>query len=250
MQQRSGNGGVDATGHRHQNAETLIHPSIVAVEAPLPLAAAARRASVPRGGYDRRVKRILIAVCATAVLAACSRGGVQVTPASTAPSSTPVATASATATSTAVPTPASGASRLVALNGTRCVGQWRNATAGTSGAFATRIEAGGSGGAIRFEVGGSVFGGSGGTLEAPFRLVGEEMEVEAQSDFLGRVSLRIPLDGKARGTLQGMSGLGPASVATITDYSFVNNSLAVTLRVEPGGGRPVQTSTVEAACSR
>ena len=110
--------------------------------------------------------------------------------------------------------------------------------------------AGGSGGAIRFEVGGPVFGGSGGTFEAPFRLVGEEMEVEAHSDFLGHMSLRIPLDGKATGTLQGMSGLGPASMATITDYSFANNALAVTLRVEPGGGRPVQTSTVEAACSR
>ena len=58
------------------------------------------------------------------------------------------------------------------------------------------------------------------------------------------------LDGKATGTLQGMAGLGPASLATITDYSFTDNRLAVTLRVEPGGGRPVQTSTVEAACSR
>lgn len=194
------------------------------------------------------MKPLLLAVCAVALLTACSRGGVQVTPAAATPSGTPTATTSVT--STAAPTAASGASRLVALNGTRCVGQWRNATAGTSGAFATRIEAGGSGGAIRFEVGGPVFGGSGGTLEAPFRLVGEEMEVEAQSDFLGHMSLRIPLDGKARGTLQGMTGLGPGSLATITDYSFENNRLAVTLRVEPGGGRPVQTSTVEAACSR
>lgn len=208
-------------------------------------------------GYDRAMKRptthLLLAACALAVLCACSRGGVQVTSAgSTTPTSTAVAstTAAASSTSTAAPTQASGASRLLALNGTRCVGQWRNATAGTSGAFATRIEAGGSGGAIRFEVGGPVFGGSGGTFEAPFRLVGEEMEIEAHSDFLGHMSLRIPLDGKATGTLQGMSGLGPASTATITDYSFANNSLAVTLRVEPGGGRPVQTSTVEAACSR
>lgn len=209
-----------------------------------------------RYGYDRAMTRrptlLLLAAAALVVLGACSRGGVQIAPASPTPTSTAVAsaTASAISTSTAAPTPASGANRLVALNGTRCVGQWRNTTMGTSGAFATRIEAGGSGGAIRFEVGGPVFGGSGGTFEAPFRLVGEEMEIEAHSDFLGHMSLRIPLDGKATGTLQGMSGLGPASMATITDYSFANNSLAVTLRVEPGGGRPPQTSTVEAACSR
>ena len=198
------------------------------------------------------MKRLILLGCTVLLLTACSRGGVQVTPAGTTPTST--ATASATAAATGTPaaalTPASGANRLLALNGTRCVGQWRNATAGTSGAFATRIEAGGSGGAIRFEVGGPVFGGSGGTFEAPFRLVGEEMEIEAISDFLGHMSLRIPLGGKATGTLQGMSGLGPASMATITDYSFANNSLAVTLRVEPGGGRAVQTSTIEAACSR
>lgn len=197
--------------------------------------------------------RLLLVACAASLLLACSRGGVQVTPSSATPSTSAVASASARATGTATaapPTPASGAARLVALNGTRCVGQWRNATAGTSGAFATRIEAGGSGGAIRFEVGGPVFGGSGGTFEAPFRLVDNEMEIEAHSDFLGHMSLRVPLDGKARGTLQGMTGLGPASMATITDYTFENNRLAVTLRVEPGAGRPVQTSTVEAACSR
>jgi hypothetical protein len=176
---------------------------------------------------------------------------VQVAPASATATSTVSASATGSVgASPAAPTPASGASRLLALNGTRCVGQWRNATAGTSGALASRIEAGGSGGAIRFEVGGPVFGGSGGTFEAPFRLVGEEIEIEAHSDFLGHMSLRIPLDGKATGTLQGMSGLGPASMATITEYSFADNTLAVTLRVEPGGGRPVQTSKVEAACSR
>lgn len=204
----------------------------------------------------KRYLSILGAAAALAILGAgCSRGGVQVSP-STSTATTNAATRatgtpSASATPSAVPpTPASGASRLVALNGTRCVGQWRNATTGTSGAFATHLEAGGSGGAIRLEVGGAVFGGSGGVFEAPFRLVGEEMEIEAHSDFLGHMSLRIPLDGKATGTLQGMSGLGPRSMATITDYSFANNALAITLRVEPGDGRPVQTSRVEAACSR
>ena len=198
----------------------------------------------------------LLGACVAMTLAAgCSRGGVQVSPADA--TRTPTTAAATTATSSAgvtpsvaPPTPASGAAKLVALNGTRCVGQWRNATTGASGAFATRLEAGGSGGAIRFEVGGAVFGGSGGVFEAPFRLVGEEMEIEAHSDFLGHMSLRIPLEGKASGTLQGMSGLGPRSMATITDYSFTNNALSVTLRVEPGDGRPVQTSAVEAACSR
>lgn len=204
----------------------------------------------------KRYLFFLGAAGALAILAAgCSRGGVQVSPSTSTTTSTAAAratgTPSASATPSAVaPTPASGASRLVALNGTRCVGQWRNATTGAFGAFATHLEAGGSGGAIRLEVGGAVFGGSGGVFEAPFRLVGEEMEIEAHSDFLGHMSLRIPLDGKATGTLQGMSGLGPRSMATITDYSFADNALAITLRVEPGDGRPIQTSRVEAACSR
>jgi hypothetical protein len=171
---------------------------------------------------------------------------------------TAIATAAPTAAATAAPKAGTasttvagpGPTSIAALNDLRCVGQWRNTTSGTSGAFAAHIEAGGGGGALTLELGGNVFGGDGGVVELPFRQVGNELEIEAHSAALGHVSARIGLDGKATGSLQGPPALGPRSTVTLTNYSFANNTLRFGLDIDFGDGRPHATSGVEAACTR
>lgn len=181
---------------------------------------------------------------AAAVLAACSRGP-------RAPAPTPPPSPTATPTPSATATLPAGFAGLAALNGLRCVGQWRNTTFGSAGAFAARLEAGGGGGAITFEVGGNVFGGTGGVFEAPFRLVGQTLEIDARSDFLGRMQARIGLDGKATGSLTAPPALGPRSQVTLTEYALgADRVLRFTLRIDFGDGRPPATSVVEAACAR
>jgi len=168
-------------------------------------------------------------------------------PATPAP---PVVTATST-TASATPDVSPGAlASLAALNGLRCSGQWRNSTLGTSGALSVRLEAGGGGGLMSFEVGGPVFGAQGGVFEAPFRLDGAEMVIDARSEFLGRVSARVGLDGKSgQAALQGPPALGPAATVTMTGYSLVNNVLHFGLTTDYGDGRPPATSVVEAACA-
>ncbi len=112
------------------------------------------------------------------------------------------------------------------------------------------IEAGGGGGLISFEIGGPVFGGQGGVFEAPFRLEGTEMVIDARSEFLGQVSARLGLDGKAgQATLQGPPALGPAAAVRMTEYSLANNILHASLTTAYGDGRPPATSVVDAACA-
>jgi hypothetical protein len=175
------------------------------------------------------------------------------TPATTATAATttgPAATAAPKAGTASATAAGAGPTSIAALNDLRCVGQWRNTTFGSSGAFAAHIEAGGGGGALTFELGGNVFGGEGGVVELPFRQVGSQLEVEAHSGLLGHVSARIGLDGKATGSLQGPPALGPRSTVTLTNYSFANNTLRFGLDIDFGDGRPHATSGVEAACSR
>jgi hypothetical protein len=168
----------------------------------------------------------------------------------------PKATATAPPGPTSAPTIAPtvpgvpGPTSIAALNGLRCVGQWRNLTFGSTGAFAARVEAGGAGGALTLELGGNVFGGQGGVTELPFRQVGNELEIEAHTQSMGHVSARIGLDGKATGSLQGVPALGPRSEVTLTEYSFASNSLRMALRINFGDGRPAAQSVVEAACTR
>ncbi|MBM4416573.1 MAG: hypothetical protein FJ035_10160 [Chloroflexi bacterium] len=142
------------------------------------------------------------------------------------------------------------AARVAALHGLRCVGTWRNEAVSRSGAFAVRVEAGGGGGVLAFEVGGAVFGGAGGTFEAPFRVEGAALVVDAPSALLGRVRARIGLDGRAEGRLEGPSALGPRAVVALGDYALADGVLRLTLRVDAGDGSPVTTAVVDAACAR
>ncbi len=130
------------------------------------------------------------------------------------------------------------------------MGSWRNEAASRGGAFAVRVEAGGGGGALSFEVGGAVFGSAGGTFEAPFRVEGGALVVDAPSAFLGQVRARIGLDGRAEGRLEGMQALGPRAAATLGEYSLADGLLRFTLRVDAGDGTPVTTTVVDAACAR
>jgi len=188
----------------------------------------------------------------TILTTACMGGGTQITPATGTPSAAPTtaATSSPGAGAPSGAPAAAPAARLAALNGTRCVGQWKNATTNTSGALASRLEVGGAGGVVHWEIGGPVFGGQGGTFDAPFRLVGEIVEIEAHSDWLGHMSARIGLDGKTTATLQEVPPLGLKSMVTVTDAKYVANKLTFNLKVEPNDGSPNQSANVEAACSR
>jgi hypothetical protein len=189
---------------------------------------------------------LVVLLLGGAALAGCSRGGGQAAPTAT-PSPTP--SPSPTPVPTVVLAP--GFAELAALNGLRCVGQWRNQTFGSSGAFSSKLEAGGGGGSITLEVGGNVFGGTGGVFEAPFQLVGQALEINAHSTFLGHMEAHIGLDGTATGTLTGPPALGPKSQVTLTQYALgADRVLRFTVRIDFGDGRPVATSTVEAACSK
>jgi hypothetical protein len=143
-----------------------------------------------------------------------------------------------------------GPTSIAALNGLRCIGQWRNLTFGSAGAFAARLEAGGAGGALTLELGGNVFGGEGSVTELPFRQVGNELEIEAHTPSLGHVSARIGLDGRATGSLQLVPALGPRSEVTLTEYAFANNALRMGFSINFGDGRPMAHAVVEAACTR
>lgn len=180
------------------------------------------------------------------VFAVCSRGG-----GTPAPASTPSPTPSPAPTPAPTVVLAPGFANLAALNGLRCVGRWQNTTFGSSGAFSAKLEAGGGGGSITLEVGGNVFGGSGGVFEAPFQLVGQALAINAQSTFLGHMEAKIGLDGKATGSLAGVPALGPKSQVTLTQYSLAaDRVLRFTVRIDFYDGRPPATSMVEAACSK
>ena len=195
-------------------------------------------------------------VALTLLSSACLGGSTQITPAPGTPTAASTTTAAASSPAAGAPSGAGGAptalpaARLAALNGTRCVGQWKNATTSTSGALAIRLEVGGAGGVVHWEIGGPVFGGQGGTFDAPFRLVGEIVEIEAHSDWLGHMSARIGLDGKTTATLQEVPPLGLKSMVTVTNAKYVANKLTFNLKVEPNDGSPNQSASVEAACTR
>jgi hypothetical protein len=133
----------------------------------------------------------------------------------------------------------------------QCVGSWTNAATGADGAFAVRLEGGGFGGTLHFEIGGDPFGVSDGIIfDAPFQLIGNQLVIGAQSDSLGYMSARIALDGTAVASLQAIPNLGPKSSATMSDYSFANNELHFVLNIDVGDGRRSANAVITAACSR
>jgi hypothetical protein len=139
---------------------------------------------------------------------------------------------------------------LAALNGLGCTGEWHNPTTGGSGALSIRLEAGGGGGLITFEIGGPLFGAQGGVFEAPFHLEECDIVLDTSSDFLGHVTARAALDGTAaEATLSVLPALGASAVVTMSDYSFASNVLHFALTTNYGDGRPSATSEVAAACA-
>jgi hypothetical protein len=74
--------------------------------------------------------------------------------------------------------------------------------------------------------------------------------LDAQSDFLGRVTARAALDGTtAEATLTAPPALGAAAVVTMSDYSFASNVLHFALKTDYGDSRPSAASEVDAACA-
>ena len=157
------------------------------------------------------------------------------------------ATSAATATAATVTT----AARLTTLERLRCVGQWRDTEAGSAGAFSARVESGAGGGVVTFEVGGSVFGGSGGVFQAAFRQSGDLLVLNQRSEFLGQVQAAIDAVGNATATMIAPPALGSAAKVTLADASYSPSGvLRFWLNIDAGGGRAVTRTTVEAACAK
>lgn len=192
------------------------------------------------------------------LLAACSGSKPEASPAAPAVTTAVATVAAVAATMAATATPVSTASAasasaatLVALNGLRCQGQWRNQSFGSTGAFSARVESAAGGGVITFEVGGNLFGASGGVFQAPFRVSGNSLVIDQRSDFLGQVQASIELGGKATATMTAPPALGPGSKVTLTEYTYgPNGLLKFALNIDFGGGRSPASSTVEAACAK
>jgi len=182
-------------------------------------------------------------------------GGNATAEASSAPSTATVASASSpTATATATPTETATAAAPFGLTGEDvdglvCTGSWQNETFGSSGAFAATIEVGGDGGQVTLDLGGSVFGAAGGTIEMPYALRDGAVVVSAPLGFLGNAELR--LDGMTNeATFSAPPALGDAAAVTMTDFAFDAKMLSAAFDIDFGTGQAPAHSVVNAECAR
>ena len=141
-----------------------------------------------------------------------------------------------------------GSELTALLDGLSCTGNWENLTFGSTGAFAASAELGGGGGNLTLDLGGNVFGGTGGTVTLPFTIEGSELVVAGDGGFLGAVDVRLPLDGSATGSLTAPPALGDAASVTVTEFSLTADRLRVAVDIDFGtGGDPAQ-SVVDVPC--
>jgi hypothetical protein len=192
------------------------------------------------------------------LLAGCSSddgGGDGTSEATSAPptateASTSSATAAVTASATETATAAAPFGLTAAqVDGLVCTGSWQNETFGSSGAFAATIEVGGDGGQITLDLGGSVFGAAGGTIEVPYALRDGAVVVSAPLGFLGVAELK--LDGTSNeATFSGPPALGDAAAVTMVDFAFDAQTLSAAFDIDFGTGQAPAHSVVSAECAR
>ena len=151
---------------------------------------------------------------------------------------TETATATEAMTETAAAATPEGPS-VADLDGLVCSGGWTNRTFGSTGDFSASFATSASGGSVTLELGGNVFGGQGGTVEAPLTVDGDSTVINADLDFLGMAKLAFDGANALETILESPPALGDGSKATITDFSFDGKSLNFGVDIEfgPIGGR-------------
>ncbi|MEZ4501804.1 MAG: hypothetical protein R3C39_04205 [Dehalococcoidia bacterium] len=195
-------------------------------------------------------------LAASSLLVGCSSDddGDATAEATSTPTATETATSTATMTETSTPTETATAAAPFGLtaedvDGLVCTGQWQNETFGSSGAFAATIEVGGDGGQITLDLGGNVFGASGGTIEMPYALRDGAVVVSAPLGFLGVAELR--LDGATnQGTFSGPPALGDSAAVTMVDFAFDAETLSAAFDIDFGAGQAPAHSVINADCAR
>ncbi|MCA9855777.1 MAG: hypothetical protein KC458_00705 [Dehalococcoidia bacterium] len=161
---------------------------------------------------------------------------------------TATATEAMTETATATEAATEAAFGLADLNGLACTGQWTNQTFGSTGSFAATFSAGEGGGSVKLELGGNVFGGQGGTVEAPFTTEGETTVINADLGFLGQAMLNFNGTSAGEAVLENPPALGEGSKATVTDFAFDGKSLTAGLDIEFANNGGTAHSILESTC--
>lgn len=155
------------------------------------------------------------------------------------------ATTATTATTEAMDEAAFG---LDDLDGLSCTGQWTNETFGSTGSFAATFSAGDGGGNVSLELGGNVFGGQGGTVDAPFTTDGETTVIDADLGFLGMAMLAFNGTSAQEAVLNSPPALGEGAKATITDFAFDGETLTAGIDIEFANNGGTARSVVESTC--
>ena len=135
------------------------------------------------------------------------------------------------------------------LDGLVCSGGWTNQTFGSTGDFSASFATSASGGSVTLELGGNVFGGQGGTVEAPLTVDGDSTVINADLDFLGMAKLAFDGANALETVLESPPALGEGSKATITDFAFDGESLNFGVDIEFANNGGTARSVVESTCS-
>ncbi|PKN83035.1 MAG: hypothetical protein CVU47_00665 [Chloroflexi bacterium HGW-Chloroflexi-9] len=188
-----------------------------------------------------------MALSAAALVLSAACGGADeksdATPTEVSPAATATATA-ATPAETATATP----DALAALNGLACTGGWRNETFGSTGSFAATFHVEDGGGRVALEVGGNVFGGTGGTVDAPFTRDGDSTVFDVDLGFLGQAMFRFNGAEAEQAILASPTALGAGSEVTLTDFVFTGEALSATVNIKFADGSTAR-SVLEATCA-
>lgn len=198
----------------------------------------------------RAARGIALFVAIGVIAAACGA-----TPTSTAlPSATAgTATTSPTSTSTSTGTPSTEPAAsptpfpFAAIDGMTCRGTWMNQASGSSGPISITFDLRRDG-VVILDVGGTVFGQSGGHLVLPVSLSGSTFRISGAFGFLGSLDVAVNADGTASAVLDQPPALGPGSRETVTSFSLVDGALSIASQLTENG-TPVATSTVSAVCT-
>ena len=130
-------------------------------------------------------------------------------------------------------------SPFAALDGLSCTGDWLNLTFGSTGPIVVSIDVNdaGDGGTITIDIGGFVFGGEGGVVEAPFTIDGDRLRIDANLGLLGQASIEISADGSFTGEFKAPPALfNDNSGVTITDFVFDGGSISFGVDIDFGTG--------------
>jgi len=132
-----------------------------------------------------------------------------------------------------------------------CQGGWENLTFGSNGLFGLEVALNGLDGTATITVGGNVFGGSGGTVEAPLslNLLTGAITITGDLGFLGEANLVVGLDGSITGTLTAPTAI-PAGIITLENPVVALPEITVDVQIDfDGGGTNLAFSRITMNCA-